>query len=308
MKTITVPLPSLIVAFVAGTLLYIVGCKEPVDPYPNYSAPTGDEALLIQQSKIRQQTSTYETGGDEPNVLAETLILEYSKQAKKYPVTYEYDAQGIVREPHVTYRRAGNQIIVSPEDTLFLNQQGFVNRTNKKRSWQEPGGYQYKYDAAGYLIEELLPSFYMSGRESSFQINCRHEYENGNRVQTILYLKSSYDKKPVDSLVISFEYNTRLINSGLSYQELNAICTVVGCTMSDRLQKYHPSLYGKLNRNLPIRAVVRHIIEGRWSDLRIVNYKFEYTFNAKKQVTSMLLTERWKTFVEGLYETYEYVD
>lgn len=308
MKTITVPLPSLIVAFVAGTLLYIVGCKEPVDPYPNYSAPTGDEVLLVQQSKIRQRISIERTAGDMPNVLAEVLLEEEIKRTRPYPETFEYDEQGIARETYATYRRVGNQLIIANEDTLLLNQQGFVRRANTKRSYLGPGGYQYKYDAAGYLTEELIPDLYVSTRETSYQVNCRHEYASGNRIRSVMYTWDVYAQKAIDSLMISFEYNTKLVNSGLDYEEFGVICTTTSCEMADRLEKYHSSLYGKLNKNLPSRATVHYLKQWAIPSSTTALYKFDYVFNAKKEVVSMLITNRFQNVVQGLRETYEYVD
>jgi hypothetical protein len=305
-------LKSFLVVFFVG--LGFITCRTTeIDPYPDYATPSADEARRLQQSRISQFNYFQGSATDTPSDRAETLLRALANRvANAYPYTYTYADQGIAKENDLTYTRRADQLILSNGDTLFLNQQGFVGRSSIRENRYRPGGHQYRYTADGYLTDEFIPSLY--SRESSFEIHCRHEYANGNRVKSTLYQMYVTEKKAVDSVVVLFEYSGKLINSGLAYVEADVLGTTYG-SQTSRLEKHHASLYGKLNRNLPVRMTVQYLKadgrdpkqDGREALYRWA-YTFAYTFNTKKQVTSMLATSRTEEHVMGFIETYQYLN
>ena len=298
----------------------VVACKDAginAEDYPDYVTPLESEALQLQQAKISEIISVDRSSWDTPDERVESLTEDYFKTvistyknlASQW--LYEYDQQGIININGMFYKQDVNQFIsTSPDqfypDTLFLSDQKYVIKTSQRKdqSWKNYlGGNRYEYSVEGYLIEEFLPKIYISD-EAYYRIQVGHNYENGNRIKMTISKRYLGERGLKDSIAVSYQYDTKLINSGLPYPEFNVTYTQLGLGMLNTLDKYYPSLYGKYNRNLPVRAIISYYRRGIWVSEEC---NFKYTFNAKKQVASMLIVKRSENSGEGLYQTYEYV-
>ncbi|QJW88887.1 hypothetical protein HNV11_05560 [Spirosoma taeanense] len=214
--------------------------------------------------------------------LTNPLALDTAPNA--YSATFTYDNRGrLITETNQKLTYSTTRVLRSAQnaslgfDTLYLNPQGFVQKSVITYARNNFLTSVKQYDADGYLTSEqaqLLDPCYGSRHQAAIS----HTIRNGNRVATSVQEQMT----GTVSIQTQYEFDESQPNTGLGFDTFKVFSNCAG--MFSAYGNPSTDLYGKLNRNL-IRKATRTINGGA-----VTQYTYYYTFDEKKRVKTQIVT------------------